>query len=403
MTKTSASIAQKEKVFSSALSRNKDWRQAARETAAKAKADLTGRSCDAALFFMSEPYQDMDAAELSSLLSKELGAPALLGCNASGVIGQDREIEMEPALSLLAMSLPGVKISPFSLSETEIASLSSGADLVKLLDIYPTDKPSFLCLADPMSCDADKLLGLFNTGYPGRPLVGGMASGPAVGRESWISLGGSSEPAAACGLALSGDLEIETVVSQGCRPIGEPFIITKAEEHVLYSLASRPAVKVLLETIENLSPVDRALARHSLLAGLVMNEYQSKFKRGDFLIRNLIGSDPAQGALMVGAELRPGQTLQFQLRDAKTSAEDLEALLKNPAVRPGTAAARGALLVSCCGRGRGFYGQPDHDIGLLQSLRGPLPVAGFFANGEFGSVAGKNYVHGYTSSLAIFR
>ncbi|HVA66940.1 MAG TPA: FIST N-terminal domain-containing protein [Elusimicrobiota bacterium] len=402
MTKTSASIAQKEKIFSSALSRNKDWRQAARETATKAKADLMGRSCDAALFFMSEPYPDADAAELSSLFSKELGAPVLLGCNASGVIGQNHEIEMGPALSLLAMSLPGVKISPFSLSEAEIASLNSGAGMVQLLDIYPTDKPSFLCLADPMSCDADKLLGLFNAGYPGRPVVGGMASGPAVGRESWLSLGGAVEPATACGLALSGDLEIETVVSQGCRPIGEPFIITKAEGHMLYSLASRPAVKVLLETIENLSPVDRALARHSLLAGLVMNEYQSTFKRGDFLIRNLMGSDPAQGALMVGAELRPGQTLQFQLRDAKTSAEDLEALLKNPAAgRP--AAARGALLVSCCGRGRGLYGRPDHDIGLLQSLRGPLPVAGFFANGEFGSVAGKNYVHGYTSSLAIFR
>ena len=400
MKKPSAPVAQKDKVFSSAISKKKDWRQAAQEAAEKAKAGLSGRPCDCALFFVSEPYPGLDPAELSSLLSKALGTPALLGCNASGVIGQDREIEMEPAISLLAMSLPDVKISPFSLSEADIASLASGPDLVRTLDLYPTEKPNFLCLADPMLCDVEKLLGLFNTGYPERPVVGGMASGPAVGLRSWLALDGNAEPVAACGLALSGEISFETVVSQGCRPIGEPFIVTKADGHVLYALASRPAVEVLLETIENLSPRDRELARHSLLAGLVMNEYQSGFKRGDFLIRNIMGSDPEKGALMIGAPLRPGQTLQFQLRDAKTSTEDLEALLHNPGAK---GAAQAALLFSCCGRGRGLYGAPDHDIGLIQSLRGPLPLAGFFANGEFGPVAGKNHIHGYTASLAFIR
>jgi small ligand-binding sensory domain FIST len=334
------------------------------------------------------------------LISKELGAASLLGCNASGVIGKESEVEMEPAITILAMSLPGVKISPFSLSETEIAALTSGPDLVRLLDLYPTEKPNFLCLADPMLCDAEKLMGLFNAGYPERPVIGGMASGPAVGLKGWIVLNGEADPgAAACGLALSGEISIETVVSQGCRPIGEPAIVTKSDGHVLYALASRPAVEVLLETIENLSPRDKELARHSLLAGLVMDEYQSKFKRGDFLIRNIMGSDPDKGVLLVGAPLRPGQTLQFQLRDAKTSAEDLDALLRAPA----KAAAQAALLFSCCGRGRGLYGAPDHDVKLIQSLRGPLPLAGFFANGEFGPVAGKNHVHGYTASLAFIR
>ncbi|MDE1976645.1 MAG: FIST C-terminal domain-containing protein [Elusimicrobia bacterium] len=400
MAKPGSSIAQKNKVFSSAISKNKDWRQAAEEAAAKVKAGLSGRPCDCALFFVSEPYPGLNPAELSALLSKALGAPALLGCNASGIISEKQEIEMEPAISLLAMSLPGVKISPFSLSESEIASLASGPDLVRLLDLYPTEKPNFLCLADPMLCDVEKLLGLFNAGYPERPVVGGMASGPAVGMKSWLALNGDAEPAAACGLAFSGEISFETVVSQGCRPIGERFIVTKADGHVLYALASRPAVEVLLETIENLSPRDRDLARHSLLAGLVMNEYQSGFKRGDFLIRNIMGSDPEKGALMIGAPLRPGQTLQFQLRDAKTSTEDLDALLRGSCAK-GTAHA--ALLFSCCGRGRGLYGVPDHDIGLIQSLCGPLPLAGFFANGEFGPVSGKNHIHGYTASLAFIR
>jgi small ligand-binding sensory domain FIST len=146
---------------------------------------------------------------------------------------------------------------------------------------------------------------------------------------------------------------------------------------------------------------DQALARHSLFAGVVMNEMRTKFQRGDFVIRNIMGYDAKSGALMVGAHLRPGQTLQFQLRDAETSDEDIRALLST--LQDSDGAPRGALLVSCCGRGRGLYGAPGHDAGLVQSMKGPVPLAGFFANGELGPVAGRNFVHGYTTSLAVIR
>lgn len=159
-------------------------------------------------------------------------------------------------------------------------------------------------------------------------------------------------------------------------------------------------MEVLREVVAALSPRDQELARHSLFAGLVMNEYRSGFQRGDFLVRNLMGFDADSGALAVGANLRAGQTLQFQLRDAQTSAEDLKAWLERMGKDD---AARGAVLVSCCGRGKGLYGESDHDSRMIQSLRGPLPLAGFFANGEIGPVGPKNYLHGYTSSLAVIR
>lgn len=389
------------KIFSAAHSVGKDWRRGAEEAARKAKEGLDGRSCDAAVFFISESYGDFDPGALSALLSRLLGCPAVIGCNSSGIIGKDAEVEMEPAMSLLAMHLPEVKAVSFSLSEAQIKTLGAGTDLVKLLDVYPTDKPNFICLGDPMSCDIDKLLGLFNEGYPGRPVVGGLASGAAVGAASWLALDGEVAPGGAVGIAFSGNIEFETVVSQGCRPIGEPLIVTKAKEHVLYELAGRPAFEVLREVIEKLPAPDRELARHSLFAGIVIDEYRPDFKRGDFLVRNLMGYDAPTGALMVGALLRPGQTLQFQLRDAKTSAEDLEALLDR--LPEGGGAARGALVVSCCGRGRGLYGVADHDIKLIQARIGPLPAAGFFANGEIGRVGDKNYIHGYTSSLVVIK
>jgi small ligand-binding sensory domain FIST len=316
------------------------------------------------------------------------------------VISGRTEVEMEPAVSMLAMHLPGVRLFPFYVSGDDTASLKKGQDLLKTLDIYPNDRPKFLCLADPMTADVTRLLDAFNDGYRGLPVVGGLASGGVMGAANWLCLNGRVYRDGAVGVAMTGDIEFETVVSQGCRPIGKPFVMTRAEGNVLYELAGRPALAVIRELIEALSPKDRSLAEHSLSVGIAMDEKKMEFKRGDFLIRNIMGFDPDNGSLMIGAILKVGQTLQFQLRDAETSDEDLKHLLAN-----GTHAdaPRGGILVSCCGRGRNFYGHPDHDAAAIQGMRGPLPLTGFFANGEIGPIGAKNYVHGYTSSLVILR
>jgi small ligand-binding sensory domain FIST len=242
---------------------------------------------------------------------------------------------------------------------------------------------------------------LINAGYPGAPLVGGLASGPQLKKASWMLLNGDLVEKGVAGVALTGDVSFDVAVSQGCRPIGEPLMVTKAEGNVLQELGGRPPLEVLRETLSRCPPDDQRLARHSLFAGLVMTEGRSGYKRGDFVIRNLMGFDQDSGSLVLGAALRRGQTLQFQLRDAATSDVDFQAML---GVMPESGSApRGALLVACCGRGQGLYGEPDHDAALVQSMRGPLPMAGLFASGEFGPVAGRNYIHGYTSSLVVIR
>jgi len=319
----------------------------------------------------------------------------LIGCSCSGVIANEQESELEPAISVLAMSLPDVRVTPFYLGSREMPE-----NLVEHLDLYPTEKPNFIVLADPMSCDVDSLVKLFNEGYPGRPVIGGLASGVSVGRPNWLVLGTQAFESGSVGLALSGDIAIETTVAQGCRPVGHPYLVTKADENVIYELAGKPALEALRDVVAGMTPEDRELARTSLFVGLAMSERPHEFHRGDFLIRNLMGFDPGSGALVVGSPLRPGQTIQFQLRDAQTSAEDLKTLLGEP--KPG-APDQGALLFSCTGRGRGLYGMPNHDSRLIQSLRGPIPMAGFFANGEIGPVGGRNFIHGYTSSLAVIR
>ncbi|HXT01168.1 MAG TPA: FIST N-terminal domain-containing protein [Elusimicrobiota bacterium] len=389
------------KRFADGFSTDADWRKAVAEAARAARAKLGPSPCDLALVFVSQTWEDFDAAELSPILAKELAPLHALGCNASGAIAGKREVEMKPGVAVLAMRLPGVKLHSFSLAPSELKRLEDGKALVSLLDIYPTDQPKFLAFGDPMSLDVDRLTSLFNEAYPGAPLVGGMSSGPQLKKASWMLLNGDVLENGVAGMALTGDLIFDVVVAQGCRPIGEPLMITKAEGNMLQELGGRSPLEVLRETLSRCPPDDQRLARHSLFAGLVMKEGHSGYKRGDFVIRNLMGFDQETGALMLGANLRRGQTLQFQLRDAATSDTDFQALL---GVMPeGGSSPRGALLVSCCGRGQGLYGEPDHDASLVQSMRGPLPLAGFFANGELGPVGGRVYIHGYTSSLVVIR
>jgi small ligand-binding sensory domain FIST len=389
-----------EKAFAAAISTDRDWRQAVEAVALKANAQLVGE-CDLAIIFVTELYQGMVPSEIPGLIRKHLPCPGLIGCNTSGVIAAGQEVEAEPAVSLLAMRLPAAKVTPFSIMPKELEALENPAQLIESFDIFPTDKPKFLVLADPMSCDIDKLTAIFNAAYPGAPMIGGLASGPALRKPGWLLLGGEVLAKGAVGVALSGDVDFEIIVAQGCRPIGKPYTITKAEGNVLKELGGRQPVELLRETLSMLAAEDQALARQSLFAGIVMNEVRAKFRRGDFLIRNIVGYEAESGALMIGAQLRAGQTLQFQLRDAETSDEDLRAHLKE--LKDADGSPRGALLISCCGRGRGLYGAPAHDAGLVQSLKGPLPLAGFFANGELGPVGGRNYIHGYTSSLAVIR
>ena len=269
------------------------------------------------------------------------------------------------------------------------------------MDVYPTDKPRFICLADPITSDVNKFLHAVNDGYKGLPVVGGLASGGVMNMPNWLCLNNNVYTEGMIGVAMTGDIEFDIVVSQGCRPIGKPYVITRADNNVLFELAGRSSLQVVRELLQELPEEDRLLAEQSLSVGLVMNEQKTSFKRGDFLIRNIMGFDPETEALMIGANLKIGQTLQFQIRDADTSSEDLKIMLEK--LKDSNGSPKGGVLVSCCGRGQNFYGHPHHDARAIQNSQGPLPLTGFFANGEIGPIGQKNYVHGYTSSLVIFR
>ena len=366
-------------------------------------ADRLGDDPDLLIAFVSPTYRDR-YEELAAKLHARFPNAALVGCSAGGVIGAGREIERQAAISLTGAVLPGVDVTPFHVAPRAFPAAESGPeDWVHATGVEPDRNPSFVLLTDPFTCDAERLLRGLDGAYPESVKVGGVASGGRQPGQSALFFGERVLPGGVVGVALSGDLLVETVVAQGCRPIGTQMFVTRAQRNLIYQLDGRSATAVLEELFTSLSEEDRALMRQSLFLGIVMSDGRAVYGPGDFLVRNLVGADPDAGAIAVGAIVEQNEVVQFHVRDARTSASDLSGLLSRSREASGGKAPDGALLFSCLGRGAGLYGRPNHDIEAFQEEIGPVPVGGFFCNGEIGPVQGRTFLHGYTSSFALFR
>ncbi len=403
--------------FAAALSTAALARQAIDEVCATAAEQLDA-AADLAVAFVSHHHGPSFAA-LAAEVARRTQARTLIGCTGESIVGGAREIEDGPALTLWLARLPGVTIQPMRL---QFERTPEGGTIVGWPDDLPERWPAgsaLLMLAEPFSFPADLSLERLNEDQPGVPVLGGMASGAHAPGENRLMLSGSDRDrnrendadcefdSGAVAVLVHGPVPIRAVVSQGCRPIGRHFVVTRADKNVILELSGKPAMLQLQEVFEGLSDRDKQLVQRGLHVGLVTNEYQDKFQRGDFLVRNCVGADPQVGAIAIGDFVRPGQTVQFHVRDEETADEDLRELLAaagggSRAAGAAQASSTGALLFTCNGRGTRLFSQSDHDAAAVCAALGNLPLAGFFAQGELGPIGGKNYVHGFTASVAVF-
>jgi small ligand-binding sensory domain FIST len=385
--------------FAAAAARERDSRAAGSAVAQAVRRDLEGKPADLACLFFS-PHHAESAEELVEAVRRELAPRLLIGCSGEGVIGGGEEIESAPAVTLWAAGLPGVALTPFRLSADRDEYGISMTGWPGNLDELP-ERPSFLLLADPFSTPMDEVFSLLSDRCHGAPAIGGLAGGGRDQGGNRMVLDGDVYDGGLVGVALSGPLAIRTVVSQGCRPIGERYMVTGAEHNVLHELSGAPALERLKALFGSLNEEEQRLAQRALHIGVVMDEQRNRFERGDFLVRNLIGADQRSGSVAIGDVVKEGQTVQFHLRDARSATEDLHLMLAAERARH-PQPPLGALMFSCCGRGRGLFGRPHHDVSVLKERIGDVPTAGFFAQGEIGPVGGSNFVHGYTASVALF-
>lgn len=342
---------------------------------------------------------------LADLVRREFDKTFLFGCCARGVIGGGREIEDRPALSLTGALLPGIKLHGTHLETSQLPPVYAEASMWEdALRVTASQQPSFLLLADPYGFETETVLRGLDRVYPLAPKIGGLASGgaPRAGGSA-LFLGDRLYHSGCVVLTFTGDIEIDSIVAQGCRPIGDPMFVTVAHENLIRELDGRSARDALATVFERLRPADRELFEESLFLGLAMRTDSSQYLPGDFLIRHILGMDPQSGALWINANIATNSVVQFHLRDAATSAYDLERTLTEYRASHNVGTDAGVLLFSCTGRGTALYGQSDHDSNAFRRLVADLPIGGFFCAGEIGPVQHSTYLHGFTSAFAVIR
>jgi len=372
-----------------------DAGEAASRAVAEARTSLGEVSPSFAVLFASSHFLG-SAQALVSAVAEQTGSVPLIGCVAEAVAGGAREVESEPAVSLwLAADLGPVETFAMEFVRTSTAGAFGG------YRFGPDPAGVHLMICDPFTFPVTDLLDHLNGQVPGAVVMGGMASGGLELQQSRLFLDGRVLSGGAVGAHLP-QAEVHPLVAQGCRPVGAPYTITRANGHLIQELGGRPPLVRLQELAAALPGREQELLAAGVQLGVVINEYQAEPGQGDFLIRGIAGADPGSGAVAVGDEVEVGQSVQFHVRDAQSADEDLRRTLEREAAALDGRRAAGALLFTCNGRGSRLFAEPDHDAGLLAKMLGEIPVAGFFCAGELGPVGGQNFLHAYTASIALF-
>jgi small ligand-binding sensory domain FIST len=376
-----------------------DTVEAAAEAADRARAALEP-PCDLALVFASGHHLGM-AKWLLSEVHDRLEPRALIGCGAGGTVAEDSELEDTPGAVVWAASMPGAELETMHVTAARDAG---GFRLLGLPESLAQEgeaaaDESVIALCDPFSFPAEELLSTLERSRPRMPILGGLASASFAGGAVLLR-DGDVHTDGAVAVRLRG-VQVLPCVSQGAGPVGPEMTITRADANVIGELAGKPAMERLGEVIASLPERERELASSGVLIGLVIDENRPEYERGDFLVRPIIGADRESGAIAIGERVRVGQTVRLQVRDAASADEDLRQALRAQAQALGSDGAAGTLLFTCNGRGSHMFDIPDHDASALEDALG-APTAGFFCAGEIGPVGGRNFLHGFTATMAVF-
>ena len=330
----------------SAISTSVSLETAIEEVAKQIKTQL-GIQPDLALVFVSVAFAS-EYARLLPLLEARLPGAHIVGCSGSGVIGMEAdgfplEIEEGPALSITAACLPNVHITSFHFTAADLPDLDRPPEAWSILiGVAPSANPSFVILADPFSSGTRELLQGMDYAYPEATKVGGLSGVDSFSRHSGLFCKGELHREGMIGIALSGEIVMEAIVAQGCRPIGDLYRVSEGDRNIMLklepdSVEGRPAadadtaqtpLEILQNIFQSMDEEERELAQNALFIGVAQSGFKPSLTRRDFLIRNLVGVDPRNGAIAVADKIRPGMRIQFHRRDAQTSEEDLEALLR---------------------------------------------------------------------------
>lgn len=388
--------------WASTLATGADFDEAFTGAIARLVGELDGDEPNLVMAFATPGYGE-DHHRIPRSLRAAFPEATLAGCTAAGVVGGGHEVEEGAAISLVAAVLPDVEVRAVHIDGASLPGPQAESDAWhRLVDTEPVGDPQFILFADAFTTDIDALLTGLDESFPKSVVVGGLVSGASAPGLHMLFADDEIHRLGGIAIVLRGEVLVEPIVAQGCRPLGSPHVVTRCEVNLIHELDGEPAAQALFDLFNELSEEDQQRFRTGLVMGVSLHSDPADARPGDFLIRNVVGLDPGLGIVAVGSEMRTGQVIQFHVRDAQAAADDLRTMLTRDRDSDASPPA-GALLFTCVGRGQGLYGEPHHDSGMMTKYLGKVPIGGFFCSGEIGPVRGATRVHGFTSSIALLR
>lgn len=335
------------------------------------------------------------AEAMVQTLDAVLRPGCLVGASASGVLACGEGREHEPGLTLWTANLD----APPRVAALDAVPSQGSLTVVGLNDAELEQAGALILWADPWSFPIEALVNHLAQRHPHLQVIGGAASAGDGAGTNRLVMGSTTRSSGAVAVLLPAGTLRGTVVSQGCRPIGQPWTVTRAHANVIEELGGQPAWRRLFDVVDALDEHDRALAMAGLHCGLLADDRALDPTRGDFLVRGVLAADQQAGTVSVSALVPVGTVVQFHVRDSLTAGQDLERRLADMVGVGNTE--RGALVFTCNGRGRAMFDTPHHDARIVQQVLGSQH-SGMLCAGEIGPVAGRTYLHGFTASVAVF-
>jgi len=321
--------------------------------------------------------------DILALFRQGTGIQHWVGATGIGICATGQEYLDQPAIVAMAGDFEAGSFNVFS-------GIGDEGDIdAALLQCGNTPANFAIVHADPRNPHVSTLVSVLAQHVESGFLVGGLTSsrGRNIQIADEIVEGGLS------GVSFSDGITIATRLTQGCSPIGPRHVITACQRNVIISLDGRPALDVFREDIGEVLARDLNRVGGYIFAGLPIAGSDT----GDYLVRNLVGIDPANNLIAIGELVEPGASVLFCRRDRDTARADMARMLES--IRQGLySQPRGGVYYSCLGRGAGLFGPDSEELRMISEALGKFPLVGFFCNGEISH----NRLYGYTGVLTLF-
>jgi small ligand-binding sensory domain FIST len=372
---------------------------AAEQAAGQAIAQAGIRTADTAVAFFTAEHA-ANARELTSVIARIAGCSQIVGCSSAGVLTGAGEIEGAHGLAVLVFSSDQMRSFPFLCSALRTREEEIGAEIAQTIEGRPGRKQLLTLFPDTYNAEPDRLLQNIRHRAGFLPVVGAGAS--AIGTGATYQLCGATVTSnAVAGLHLSGSFEALTDITQGCQPVTQPMLITKAERNLILEIDHRPAFEVFATVLKGPLADDLGRALMFVFVGLPADRSQNSIGAGEYVVRNIVGLDPAEGRLAVAEIVHEGEPIIFTLRDGQRARADLGQMLERQAARLAGAVPSFGLYFNCCARGRSLYGIPGIDTAYIRQRLGDFPLIGMFGGYELAPLGEVNHLFAYTGVLAL--